>query len=99
MRWSRVLLGIDYGLLLGGCPFLRHTGVPCPSCGGVRALGALGRGDLLGAFYWNPLVPLILLAAGLALIPAARRRMRRIPIVAVFGVVLLDWIWVLCRGT
>lgn len=30
----------------GYCPWLAVTGLPCPSCGGLRALSALSRGDL-----------------------------------------------------
>lgn len=34
-------------------------GIPCPFCGGFRATAALGRGDLSGAFRWNPGVVLL----------------------------------------
>ena len=65
------------GLLLGaaaaagwgpGCPVRSWTGLKCPGCGSGRAMAALVRGDLPGAFYWNALLfPLValLLAAGL----------------------------------
>ncbi|MEO8585757.1 MAG: DUF2752 domain-containing protein [Acidobacteriota bacterium] len=38
------------------CPFHWLTGIPCATCGGTRALLALGRLDFGAAFSWNPLV-------------------------------------------
>ncbi|MQS01219.1 DUF2752 domain-containing protein [Streptomyces sp. OF1] len=47
------------------CPLLRHTGVLCPGCGGLRSLHALAHGDLPTALAANVLVVLaLLLAAG-----------------------------------
>jgi len=43
---------------------LHHLGVMDPFCGGTRALRLTARGDLAGAWRWNPLSPL--LAAGAA---------------------------------
>jgi len=43
---------------------LHHLGVMDPFCGGTRALRLTARGDLIGAWRWNPLSPL--LAAGAA---------------------------------
>jgi hypothetical protein len=40
----------------GVCALLESTGFACPTCGGTRAVLALGRGDLPGAFVENPLV-------------------------------------------
>lgn len=37
------------------CPFLAVTGWYCPGCGTLRAVHALGRGDLLTAWARNPL--------------------------------------------
>lgn len=42
---------------------LHRLGIMDPLCGGTRATYLLVRGDLLGAWSWNPLVPL--LAVGL----------------------------------
>lgn len=44
------------------CAFHALAGVPCPTCGGTRALLALARWDAAGAFAWNPLVTLAALA-------------------------------------
>ena len=35
------------------CPFLALTGVPCPGCGGLRAVHDLMAGDLAGALSSN----------------------------------------------
>jgi len=35
--------------------FRGWTGLPCPFCGGTRALHALARADWAAAFYYNPL--------------------------------------------
>jgi hypothetical protein len=40
------------------CAFRTITGVPCPTCGGTRALLALARLDVGAALAWNPLVTL-----------------------------------------
>lgn len=60
------------------CPFHAVTGLPCPTCGGTRALLALARLDPVSALAWNPLVALaaaVFLAGGLvALVRALRGR-------------------------
>ena len=40
----------------GSCPILRLTGLPCPGCGGLRAVNDLSRGDLVAAVSSNALV-------------------------------------------
>lgn len=42
--------------LLPGCPFHAMTGLPCPTCGGTRALMALARLQWHEALVLNPLV-------------------------------------------
>jgi len=41
--------------LLPACAFRAAFGFPCPSCGATRAGLALGQGELLAAFTYNPL--------------------------------------------
>jgi len=38
------------------CPFHWLTGFPCATCGGTRALLALGQFDFAAGLAWNPLV-------------------------------------------
>lgn len=60
------------------CAFHAVTGVPCPTCGGTRALVALAGLDVGAAFAWNPLVTLaaaaFVLGGLVALVLAARGR-------------------------
>lgn len=41
---------------------LHRRGIMDPLCGGTRATYVLVRGDVVGAWSWNPLVPLLALA-------------------------------------
>ncbi len=52
--------------LVWGCPMLQLTDVPCPFCGGTRALAALAALEVRQAVAFNPLAVL-----GLALWPFA----------------------------
>ncbi|MEX2217634.1 MAG: DUF2752 domain-containing protein [Phycisphaerales bacterium] len=63
--WVAVARGIDQT----ACPLRALTGVPCPTCGGTRAVMRLGEGDVVGAVVQNPLVVIggALLAGLLAL--------------------------------
>lgn len=61
---------VTVALLLGAsliifyhCPFRYFLGIPCPGCGMTRALLALLRLDIEGAFYYHPLFPAAILAA------------------------------------
>jgi hypothetical protein len=38
------------------CTFRTLTGVPCVTCGATRAAMALMEGNIVGAFWLNPLV-------------------------------------------
>lgn len=46
----------------GACPFLGMTGLPCPGCGGLRAVNDLTRGDLVAAAGSNAYAVLTLAA-------------------------------------
>ena len=58
-----VALGMAHFMPHSQCPFHSVTGYPCLSCGGTRAAEALFNGDILGMFYFNPL--LVLFCGGL----------------------------------
>ena len=45
------------------CPFLALTGLPCPLCGGLRAVNDLTRGRIAEALSTNLLVVAALVAA------------------------------------
>jgi hypothetical protein len=55
-----VLLPVDRLLEGSGyrCPFRALLGVPCPTCGGTRAVAAMGRLEFGRGFAANPLVAL-----------------------------------------
>lgn len=45
------------------CAFKALTGVPCPTCGSTRAIVHLSHGDVASAFFMNPLVLAVAVAA------------------------------------
>lgn len=58
----------------GFCPFLALTGLPCPGCGGLRAVNDLTRGDVVAAISSNAMaVALIVALAGLWAVWLTRR--------------------------
>ncbi|MFH1679991.1 MAG: DUF2752 domain-containing protein [Candidatus Eisenbacteria bacterium] len=75
--WGLLFGGAAIGTVIGArilsevfryavpCPFHLATGAPCPTCHGLRALAALGRGEIGAALALNPLftTAAILLAA------------------------------------
>lgn len=61
---SAALLRLDL-LPFSICFFKAFTGLPCPTCGGTRALACLAHLDVASAFAMNPLV-----AAGAFMIAA-----------------------------
>ena len=76
------------------CTFKLMTGVPCATCGGTRALAALGHGHLLNALAWNPMVVLALFA--FALKPFIRYRPRPSIFWPCFWTLLLaNWIYLI----
>lgn len=58
-------LWLRWGLPLPECVFARWTGLPCPSCGGTRALKALLNGEWATAFLFNPLLVIGLISSSL----------------------------------
>jgi hypothetical protein len=64
--WMLVMLGaaaaarlaLRWDLPLPACGFKRLTGLPCPLCGGTRAMRSLADLHFATAFRFNPLVVL-----------------------------------------
>lgn len=52
---------VMYAMTGGLCAFRGLMGIPCPGCGGTRALLHLARGDISGCIEFNPSAPLIFL--------------------------------------
>ncbi len=90
-----------YWLGMGQFPpalFLAVTGLPAPTTGGVRSVGCLLRGDLLGSLQHNALaIPMTIMAIGCALSTveqAYRRRQVRLPrSIGLAWVVVLALAW------
>jgi hypothetical protein len=59
----------DNGIIL--CPFRALTGYPCPGCGMTRAFSAIAHGEPLRAVIYNPLSPVLFIAALLVWASAA----------------------------
>jgi hypothetical protein len=94
------------------CPLKELTNIPCPTCGGTRALRALSHGALLAALRLNPLVtigalaaiPLLAYAAATALFNAPRLRFVLSPIdqrllrIAACTAILANWVFLIVDG-
>jgi len=85
------------------CPFHALTGIACPGCGSLRAVGALSRGDLLSALDHNALLvgllPVALVAWGWSLVGGAPRGTgRRMPAWSGFAVALVLVTWTVVRN-
>lgn len=59
------VIGFNPVGILPPCLFLRLTGLRCPGCGTTRMAAALLRGDVGGAWYYNPFT--LLLGTGFVL--------------------------------
>lgn len=69
---AAVLLGLGalvwlyiYGILV--CPIQLVLGLPCPTCGVIRALLALTQGKLTDYLYYQPMALFLVVAVFLAL--------------------------------
>jgi hypothetical protein len=54
------------------CPIRSLTGLQCPGCGSTRCLSAIGGGDIVGGFRYNPLVTsLLAISVGVGVVGVA----------------------------
>ena len=103
-------LGLDR-IPLTLCLFKAMTGLPCPTCGGTRALGRLAAGDVAGAVAMNPLAALgaaalaawaladlVLLSSGRAVSLEVSGPAGRALRVAVPAALLLNWLDLVAAG-
>ena len=83
---------IAISLLTGSVCLLQSvTGLPCPACGSTRAVSALFQGDIHGAFFWHPLIPVTLACLPILAIFVFiyRKRKKRPKILNAAAIVLL----------
>ena len=106
------LLGVYYLHLPLGCPVKKFTGLPCPGCGGTRALVTLLHGHLLDALYINPLSVLLIVFAVIAPVwlfvdcyrgtHTLQRVMKgrwSIPVICIVVIIIIaNWIWNIYKG-
>jgi Protein of unknown function (DUF2752) len=89
-----------HGVTTTVCWWKHATGIPCPTCGCTRSLLALGQGDAIAALRANPLLPMLLLGAGLWLVCGRRATIFTSrwswSIVAVLFVA--NWVWLIVDG-
>ncbi|MDD5199364.1 MAG: DUF2752 domain-containing protein [Terrimicrobiaceae bacterium] len=106
------LAWVHFALPTPRCLFHTVTGLPCPTCGGTRCIRSLIAGDFGTALAWNPMVFLLVLAAGVYGMYAAavtvlrwpRIRFRRLSVaqaravrIGVALAVAANWIYLIVR--
>ena len=105
---------LAFDLPLPRCTWRALTGFPCPSCGATRCVRWLCSGDFLAAFQINPLLFFTLIGivtydlyAALVLVfrlprfrfePVSPRAGNLVRFGAA-AVLLLNWSWLIIRGT
>ncbi len=117
------LLALEMGLLLFVvsmhslgipvyCPFKMITGIPCPGCGGQRALFAILHGNIAEAVYINPLSVAVICFAIIAPIwlfadcyrstnslNSVMKGKWSLPTSALVAIVVIaNWIWNIYKG-
>ena len=89
------------------CPFKAITHIPCPGCGGTRAVALLLEGQFFEALVTNPLsvviflffciAPIWTLIDGLTgkatLKEILTKRWNNTALIITFSLILINWIW------
>lgn len=94
------------------CPFKKITGLPCPTCGGTRALIHLAHLDPVGSFSMNPLISSFTILGILFLLYSIisfflrplrfmvrfNQRERRVIRLWTIGVIIMNWLYLIISG-
>lgn len=64
---SRSGVGTHQGLRLDACQFLQRTGLPCMSCGMTTSFTWFVRGNVMAAFYVQPMGALLAIVTVIAI--------------------------------
>lgn len=90
------------------CPMKLAVGLPCPTCGGTRAVSELATLSPARAWHFNPLLTVLVplaaaliglrVIAGLVVCVRLSRSGRRVAWTAATLALLLNWAWVLSIG-
>jgi len=90
------------------CPMKLAAGIPCPACGGTRAVRELATFDPAGAWHVNPLLTVLVpvaaalialrVVAGRVVCVRLSRAGRRAAWTTATLALLLNWVWVLSIG-
>lgn len=86
-----ILVGIFFSIISlfrssSMCMFYNYTSIPCPACGMTRAFKSLLSFDIMNAFWYHPLFPLVLL------FPYIFVKMNKRLIFIVGGIFIITWI-------
>jgi hypothetical protein len=103
-----VFLHYQSGSTLALCTLKNITGIPCPTCGSLRALDSILRGDPVSAFLFNPLmfcagifiliVLMLRLVFGLTPKINASTKEKIIAVTAISIVFLANWLYLIADG-
>ena len=87
------------------CPFHVLTGYDCPFCGAQRMLLALLHGDIVAAFWFNPVLFCMLPYFAIVLVGAFSKTVKEWRVTKLFGsnraiftVILLFCVWGVIRN-
>ena len=93
------------------CQFKSYTGYPCPTCGTTRLVLSLYNLDIVSAFKYNPFMFLFGVFLGLwsltgflpvffkkKLVVSVSERERKVIVLVLIALFLLNWIYLIAMG-